>query len=77
MPYEQQGVWRECRYLYIWVVVDQRLGHLQCQIFILPPVKHEHNTFLTNNLTQREICGCEEHSNKLQHPLLKYEFHFI
>lgn len=73
----QECLWWECRYLYIRVVVDQWLRHLQRQILVLPPVEHEHNTFLPNNLTQWKICGREKHCTELQHPTLKYEFHFI
>lgn len=69
----QKRLWEECGYLYIWVVVDQWLWHLQRQILVLPPVEHEHNTFLPDDLTQREICGRGEHCNKLKHPTLKYE----
>ncbi len=62
----QERLWGECIYLYIRVAVDEWLRHLQCQILVLPPVEHEHDTLLPDDLTQREICASEGHSEEFR-----------
>lgn len=46
---------RQTVYLDVRVVHDQRGGHLQGQVVILPPVQHEGHTLLPHHLAQRQI----------------------